>query len=132
MIIANVRWVMAEMLRVFWTGPSSDIASIIREVVRFEVPAVLSVGNRQLVLRTDCTVEEEVLILLHNAGEQGMSREQLGSAVPKSTQAVTNALRRLMSPDKRQVVRGTDGSLLLTPLGSRRVREQLAPKLTLP
>lgn len=131
MIMANVRWVMSEILRVFWTGESSEVAIIIREIVRFEVPAVLRIDDRVLVLRTDCTAEEEVLILLHNAGEGGMHRDELGTAIPKSPSSVTKALKLLSSASKREVVRKADGRYLLTSSGSKRVREELTGKLTI-
>ncbi len=131
LIVAIVRWVMAETLRVFWTGSSSDVAKAIREIVRFEVPAILTIDGRPLVLRTDCTVEEEILLLLHNVGEEGMSRSELGKAIPKSAPAVTNSLNQLCSPARREVLRRQDGSYVLTPNGVKRVKEKLAMKLTL-
>lgn len=131
LVVSMVRWVMAEILRVFWSGSTAHVAQAIREIVRYEVPAILSIDDRKLVLRTDCTVEEEVLILLHNAGESGLSRADIGRAVPKSAPAVTNSLQRLCSPSCREVVKRKDGSYLLTPRGTKRVREELAEKLRL-
>ena len=131
LVIGCVRWVMAEILRIFWTGDAREAARAIREIIRYEVPSVLEVDERHLVLRTDCSVEEEVLILLHNAGERGMTRDALGAAVPKTSSAISKALAKLQSATRREVLRRGRGSLILTPLGSKRVREELAPKLTI-
>jgi hypothetical protein len=131
LVLSMVRWVMAEVLRVFWSGSTAAVAQAIREIARYEVPAILILDDRRLVLRTDCTVEEEILLLLHNAGESGLGRADIGRAVPKSAPAVTNSLRRLCSPSCRQVVKRKDASYLLTPRGARRVREELADKLRL-
>lgn len=130
-IVATVRWVMSEVLRVFWKGAHSAVASAIREIVRFQVPAVLAIDGRHLVMRTDCTVEEEILLLLHNAGEEGMTRNLLGEAVPKSPAAVTNALKYLCSSSCRQVLKRKANSYVLTPNGQKRVREELSEKLAL-
>ena len=131
LIVSMVRWVMSEVLRVFWTGSRRAVAQAIREITRYEVPAVLTIDNRHLVLRTDCTVEEEVLLLLHNAGDSGMSRSDIGIGVPKSAASVTNAVKRLTAATKREVVKRRDGSYTLTPNGARRVRQQLSSKLAI-
>ena len=131
LIISNVRWVMAELLRVFWKGDKREVGRIIKEILRFDIPAVLSMDDRQLVMRTDCTVEEEIIILLHNAGETGMSREELGKAIPKAASTITNGLVRLGPAERREVVKKDDGKFILTPLGAKRVREELSEKLTL-
>jgi hypothetical protein len=131
LVVGLVRWIVAELLRIFWSGNTADVARAIREIVRFEVPAILTIDNRPLVLRTDCTVEEEILILLHNAGEKGMSRSELGSAVPKSAPATTTALQKLCSPSLREAVKRANGTYILTPNGSRRVHNQLGQKLAL-
>lgn len=132
MLIANVRWIMSELLRVFWSGSQNDIARVIREITRYEVPAVLELDDRHLVLRTDCNVEEEILILLHNAGETGLDRTQLGKSIPKAAPTVSNAISRLVAPTKREVVkRASDNKYILTPNGDKRVLEELAEKLSL-
>jgi len=131
LIISNVRWVMAELLRVFWKGDKREVGRIVKEILRFDIPAVLSMDDRQLVMRTDCTVEEEIIILLHNAGETGMSREELGKAIPKAASTITNGLVRLGPAERREVVKKDDGKFILTPLGAKRIREELSEKLTL-
>lgn len=128
-VMGAVRWVMSELLRIFWSGDRTAVAKAIREIVRFDVPAVLNVDGRNMVLRTDCSAEEEVLILLHNAGEEGASRTSLGQGVGKSAPSVSNALTRLCSTTCREAVKRNDGNYVLTPLGSKRVREQLSDKL---
>ena len=130
-IVAMVRWTMSEVLRVFWTGSTKDVAQAVREIVRFEVPAILTLDGRSLVLRTDCTVEQEVLILLHNSGESGLSRSAIGQAIPKSAPSVTTALKKLASPSMRQVIRRQNSVYILTPNGTKRVREELGEKLSL-
>jgi len=131
MVVALARWVIAEILRIFWSGSDSDIARTIKEIVRYEVPAVLVTDDRHLVLHTDCTVEEEILLLLHNAGENGMSRTEVGTSIPKSPTSITRALQKLISHSHRQVLLGSDEQYRLTPNGTRRIFEELAGRLTL-
>lgn len=131
LITELVRWVMSELLRIFWTGKTADVASAIREIVRFEVPAIITIDGKPLVLNTDCTVEEEVLLLLHNAGELGMTRSAIGSAAQRSAGAITRALQRLVSPNQRDAAKRENGSYVLTPNGTRRIHTELSGKLTL-
>lgn len=130
-VISIVRWVMAEILRLFWSGDTQEVAQAIKEIVRFPVPAILSAEERHLVLRTDCTVEEEILILLHNAGEVGMTRKILGKSIPKNASTISKALSRLLSSSRREILQRTDGTIVLTALGMRRIREELSSKLTI-
>jgi hypothetical protein len=131
LIMALARWTVSEILRVFWSGAKADIARVVREIVRYDIPAILLIDGRPFVLRTDCSVEEEVLLLLHNAGEAGLTRAAVGAAVPRSASLVTRALQELVKPSMRQAVKKADGNYVLTPNGIKRVLVELGDKLTL-
>ncbi|HTW87829.1 MAG TPA: hypothetical protein VMD75_07470 [Candidatus Binataceae bacterium] len=130
-VVATVRWLMSEILRIFWNGRREAVAQAVREIVRFNVPAIINLDGRDFVLRTDCTVGEEILLLLHNAGERGLTRTELGEAVPRSPSSITNSLKALCSPRYRQVFLLQGGNYLLTPNGQKRVRTELGHKLSL-
>src|ERR1051325_6474541 len=74
LMIEGVRWLMNETLRVFWTGDREAVAKAIRELLQFDVPCVGVFDEVVLVQRTDLTVDEEVLVLLHYGGEAGLTR----------------------------------------------------------
>jgi hypothetical protein len=131
-LVVNLsRWVVSEILRLFWRGDTKVVAAAIREVIRFEVPAVLEIDGRTLVLRTDCTVEEEILLLLHGAGEKGMTRTEVGQAIPKAASSITRSIQSLCAPNKRELLLRQDGTFILTPNGSRRIHGELSSKLAL-
>lgn len=127
-VMECVRWLMNESLRVFWRGDREAVAKTIRELLQFDVPAVGIFKNEIIVQRTDLSAEEEVLILLHFAGEDGFNRTTLGKAARLAPSTVTETLQKLCSPRCREII-VVNGNYRLTDLGSRRVREQLAPKL---
>jgi hypothetical protein len=129
LLLDNARWVLAEILRVFWTTDQGAVAKAIRELIQFEIPVVGQYGDRLLVQRTDCTIEEEILILLHHAGEDGLSRTQIGEYVGRDPSSVTRALQRLISPRLRQIIKLGSSTYHLTDIGSRRVLQDLAEKL---
>ncbi len=130
-VIEGVRWCMNEILRIFWQGDRELVAKAIRELLQFDVPAIGKFDDILLVQRTDLTVEEEVLLLLHYAGEVGMSRTEVGRFCNGAPSTITNVISRLVSSKFRQVVPLKNRNYRLTDLGSKRVREQLAAKLTL-
>jgi len=130
-LIESVRWCMNEMLRIFWNGDREEVAKTIRELLQFDVPCIGVFGDIIIVQRTDIKADEEILILLHYAGENGFSRKELGVHGKSSPSSITTHLQKLCSPQKKQVVQLKNGNYCLTDLGSRRIRMELADKLIL-
>jgi len=128
-IIEVVRWLMNETLRIFWTGDREKVAKAIREILQFDVPCIGKFEDVIMVQRTDLTPDEEILVLLHFAGEAGFTRTQLGKYVYAASPRVTEALQRLTAPKTRRVVKLPNGSFRLSDLGSKHIREILADKL---
>ena len=129
LVLENARWMLAELLRIFWTGDRSVVSGAVQAIVRFEVPAIFELGGQVLLQRTDCTAEEEVLLLLYHARGSGMNRYDLGQAVQKSPPSVTRALGRLKDASRREVLCTAEGRYVLTDLGVQRVVNQLGEKL---
>jgi len=130
-LIESVRWSMNECLRVFWNGEREEVAKAIREILQFDVPCIGSYDGVLLVQRTDLNPQEEILILLHYAGEVGFSRTDLGIHARCSAASVTRSIGNLVAPNLRQIIQLANGNYRLTDLGSRRIREELADKLLL-
>jgi hypothetical protein len=131
LVIEDSRWVLGELLRIFWKGDRSEVAVAIREILRYEVPAIGKFQDRILVQRTDCSVEEEILLLLHFGGEAGLSQQQLTSYIPRDGGGISRKLKDLGPTDKRLIVKLTSGNFRLTDLGIKDVVTNLAAKLTL-
>lgn len=131
-IIEMVRWAFADALRKFWVGADREqVAKAIRELLTFDVPCIGKFEEAIMVQRTDLSAEQELLVLLHYAGEQGFSRAELGKYAMVSKASVTTALQKLISPDIREVAQLMSGKFRLTDLGSKRIREKMSDKLLL-
>lgn len=130
-LIESVRWCMNETLRIFWRGDRETVAKAIRELLQFDVPCVGRFEDVLLVQRVDLKAEEETLILLHYAGEVGFRIEDLKRYTKFSVRSIDRSIQSLESAGYRQIVRLSTGNYRLTDLGSKRIREQLAPKLLL-
>ena len=131
LVLENGRWVLSEILRVFWTADRAQVAATIRQIIQYDVPAIGVYDGRPIVQRSDCSVEEEILIVLHFAGEDGFDRTQIGKSVMKSSGAITNALKALSSARRREVLKLHNGHFRLTDVGIRRVLRELSEKLIL-
>ncbi|MFN8516486.1 MAG: hypothetical protein U0841_28675 [Chloroflexia bacterium] len=131
LVIECVRWGMNEVIRLFWRGNKDLAAKAIKEILQFEVPCIGKFEDVLIVQRTDLTAEEEILVLLHYAGESGFSRHELGLHAMCAASSVTRAVQKLSSPEFRQVALLPNSKYRLTDLGSKRLREQLADKLLL-
>lgn len=124
-IIEMVRWCFAEALRMFWAGTDREqVAKAIRELLTFDVPCIGVFNDVILVQRTDLSPEEEILVLLHYAGEQGFTRTEIGKYAMVKPPAV-----KLTDPSVRQVVEFSPKRFRLTDLGAKRGREKLPDKL---
>lgn len=131
-IMENVRWAFAETLRLFWKGSDREqVAKAIRELLQFDVPCIGKFEDVIMVQRTDLSSEEEVLVLLHYAGEQGFSRTELGKYAMVSAASVTVALSKLTDASTREVTQLPSKRYRLTDLGSKRIREKMPDKLLL-
>jgi hypothetical protein len=130
-VVDMVRWAFAEALRMFWNGDREQVAKAVRELLQFDVPAIGKFEDVLLVQRTDLSASEEILVLLHYAGEGGFSRKELGKHVLHDAPRVTEALNLLTSSSSRQVLLLTSGRYRLTDLGSKYLREKLSDKLLL-
>jgi hypothetical protein len=129
LVLEGARWILSEILRLFWNGDRSLVADAIRQIVQFDAPIIGDYEGNLLVQRTDCTTEEEILILLHHAGVDGLPRSDIARFVKKHQSSVTRALTILCSSGTREVIRLNNGNYRLTDLGIRRVIMTLAPKL---
>jgi hypothetical protein len=129
LVIDNSRWVLSEVLRLFWSGDRTEVARAIREILQYEIPVVGRFGNQRLVQRPDCSAEEEILLLLRDSGEEGLSREALGKFVKKTSGRVTQAVQKL--EQRRDIIQISESTYRLTDLGAIRVLNELAEKIHL-
>jgi hypothetical protein len=132
LIIECARWCMNETLRLLWQGADKEmLAKAIRELLQFDVPCIGKFEDVLLVQRTDLSSEEEILVLLHYAGEQGFSRNEIGKHCKASASSITRGLQNLISPNERKITLINGKNYVLIDLGHKHIRENLSEKLLL-
>jgi hypothetical protein len=123
LVVESVRWILAEILRIFVTTDREVLASVVQELARFPQPLIRNYGGQPLLQSISFTTEEEVLIhLLHE--RQGMTMPQLVQVIPKDSTGVRKAVKRLAEAKVRQVV--ASGSIWeITDLGVTRAEDRI-------
>lgn len=115
LIMETVRWILCEIVRIFWTGNVELAARVVREIVTYRVPVVFREGCIPLVQNPSLSANEEILLLLLDSGGEGMTLLQLKASIPMHPSTVEKAAGRLRTD--RFIVNDYKGHIILTDLG---------------
>lgn len=123
LIVEAVRWLIADLLRIFVKGDREQVAATIRSLARFPQPIIRQYQDLPLLQSVSFTTEEEVLAHLLNA-DDGMTTSSLITAIPKAASGVRQALKNLSAARSRQVVQRS-GKWFITDLGIARIEDRI-------
>jgi hypothetical protein len=122
-VMEGVRWILAEILRVFITTDQATLVAAIEEISRFPQPLIRNYGGQPLVQLISLTAEEEVLThLLHE--RIGMSQIDLIRVIPKDASGVRRAIKHLSDGKVRQIA-GVGSLWQITDPGVGRIEARL-------
>ena len=123
MVVEGVRWVLAELLRVFVMTDQPALVATIEELSRFPQPLIRIYGGQPLIQSVKFTAEEEVLLhLLHE--RPGLSLTQLIRVIPKDQSGTRRGVRRLAEGKVREIVQVGD-RWEITDLGVVRIEARI-------
>jgi hypothetical protein len=123
LIIECVRWLLADLLRIFVTSDREKVAETVRGLARFPQPLIRNIEDQPLLQSVTFTTEQEVLAHLLNADE-GMTTADLVKVIPKAASGVRAALSNLSKATSRQVA-SRDNRWMITDLGVKRIEERI-------
>lgn len=123
MILESVRWVLADLLRIFVVTDREMVAGIIRDLSRFPQPLIRNIEDEPLLQSVTFTTEEEILAHLLHAGD-GLAAATLVKIIPKSASGVRSALSKLSDAKSRQIVNRA-GKWFITDIGIARIEERI-------
>lgn len=122
------KWILAEFLRLAWGQDRNVIGEVISQLVQLDHSLIHELDGKPLVLSTNVSVPEEILLLLNHASGNRLSRKDIGNyASRRSSGAVSNAITNLVG--SREIRRTDDGDLVLTPNGQKRLQKHVIPNL---
>jgi len=128
LIIATVKWLFAEFLRLAWKKERNEVVAIIEAIVQLEHPLIHELDGKPLVLSNELSAPEEILVLLQHSSGGRYTRDELKQYTHTSPAAINTAIGRLS--DSRQVRIGDKGDIVITSLGEERVHDIILPKLS--
>jgi hypothetical protein len=120
LVIANMDWVLAELVRMHHGVGPDEAQAIIEDVVTKEVPAVEEIDGQPVVL-TDLQPRDQALLMLYRAGAAGASLHELASWL--RTDRPDNLAVRLakLDMDKRVLLHPSTKRYHITAKGRRDV-----------
>lgn len=127
LVIANVKWMFAEFLRLAWNKDRNEVAAIIESIIQLEHPLIHELEGEPLVLSTLLNAAEETLVLLQHSLNGSLTRSELKQAIRKDPSTISKAINRL--EDEKNIRFNTAGDIVITPLGRKQVYEDILPKL---
>ncbi len=126
LIIATVKWMFSEFLRLAWKKDRNEAVAIIESIVQLEHPLIHELDGQPLVLSDALTASEEILVLLQHSQSGSYTKGELKQYIYKDQSTVSNAISRLKA--NKEVRINNAGEVVITPLGTNRVHDTIMPK----
>ena len=127
LVLHSCKWMFAEFLRLAWNKDRKTIAETIEQIVQLQHSIIHELDGKPLVLVTNISAPEEVLLLLFHAPNNRLTRAELREqAADQKPNNVNTAISRLII--QKQIRPVGDNEVALTPSGQKRVIEEIMPK----
>jgi hypothetical protein len=116
LVVRNMEWVLAELVRLYHGVPADEAQLIIIELVSKEVPAIQLFGEFPRVL-SDLKASDYCLVLLYWRGANGATFGEIASWVRSSMKS--NLRRTLAGLDARNLIHFSGDRWFITQLGEK-------------
>jgi hypothetical protein len=115
--LSSCKWLLCEFVRLSSGQANSVTADMLRGIAQLGDPVVFEIEGRPVIMRTDLSAPQEVLLLLfHRPGYRATKAELVGySEGFHRPNSVGMAISRLEA--KREIVKSSDGYYHLSHLG---------------
>jgi hypothetical protein len=120
LVIANMDWVVAELVRLHHGVSATEAQRIIEDLVTREVPAVQEIDGQPVIL-SDLKPRDQALLMLYRAGAQGMKLDELASALRVDRKDHLKSRLVKLDQDKLVLAHPSTQRYYITSKGSREV-----------
>ncbi len=122
LVVGNMDWVMAELVRLYH-GVSADAAHlIIEELVTREVPAIQEIDGQPVIL-TDLKPRDQAVLMLYRAGPKGASLDDLARSLRVSRKDHLKARLSALDAETMVLLHPATGLYHITAKGIRYVEQ---------
>lgn len=122
-VIESVRWLLADILRVFVTSDLTAVEEAVRDLARFPYPVIRLYDGTPFVQAVNFSTEEEILAQLLYSNDS-LSTTELIKLVHRDQAGIRRAIVKLSSAKVREVT-GDKLAWHITDLGIQRIEEKL-------
>jgi hypothetical protein len=130
-VLHMAKWIVSELIRLFYGVSIQEAQNLVEAISEREVALVWETGTRRRVLATSLSMLEKTLVLLYSAVDP-VSEAELVADLEHSNSSV---YRRdvLRKAHKSRLLEYSEASktVVISPLGSKRVEEQILTKTAL-
>lgn len=120
LVIANMDWVVAELVRLHHGVGPDEAQRIIEDVVTKEVPAVEEIDGQPIIL-SDLQSRDQALLMLYRAKAAGASLDELASWLRTNRPDNLRVSLARLDADKRVLLHPRTGRYYITAKGRRDV-----------
>lgn len=120
--INSCNWVLAELVRIFYTGDINEAQKIVDSLAEVKAPIIQDFNGFPKLLSPKLSVSNKILLLLHHRNKRGAMSSELVTWIGKASQAnVMVSLGNLVK--KGQVHRDEEGTCFITFSGEKAVAD---------
>jgi hypothetical protein len=122
LVIGNMDWVMAELVRLYHGVDPNKTQKIIEDLVTREVPAVQEIGGQPVIL-SKLTPRNQALLMLYRAGASGMTLNELAGALRADRKDHLKVRLAKLDEDRLVLLHPQSGRYHITNNGNRYVEQ---------
>jgi hypothetical protein len=128
LVINCCKWILAELFRMESQISIEEAQRIINNLVEKELPMIQDFGGFEVILNTQLTARDRILVLLYNRGEKGATRAELSSRLPpKMRNQLGTQLSRLQHD--RSFIHRDENRIYITRSGEKFTEDNILPKV---
>jgi hypothetical protein len=123
LVVANMDWVVAELVRLHHGVTADQAQRIIEDLVTKEVPAVQEIDGHPVILK-DLQARDQAMLMLYRAGAEGATLDELAEwlRAPRKDHLKTRLLK--LDVDKLVLAHPRSGRFHITTNGVKYVEEK--------
>jgi hypothetical protein len=122
LVIGNMDWVMAELVRLHHNVSADDAHHVIEDLVTKEVPAVQEIDGQPVIL-TPLSPRDQAMLMLYRAGAKGILLDELTEQLRVLRKNNLKTRLAKLDSDQMVLIHPKTGRLYITNKGTRYVEE---------
>jgi len=124
-ILYIVKWIMAELIRIFHTLSLSDAQDLVEKMVEKEIPIVWKISDKKRVLNTGLRFEDKTLVLLYSEYPKPTNEKNLINWVEHSNPTVYRKILSSLHKDKLVEYDRKSSSITISPKGIKYIEQNI-------